>query len=192
MSYYRKLLEEAGALLQGHFLLTSGMHSDRYVEKIRILENPKLLAPFVKRMIELSPETDWFVGPTLGGAIIAYELARATGKKCAFAERNEDGEGRSLKRDFGITGMDKIVVVDDVLTTGLSVVETCTAIKKGKILAIVVLVDRSMEPLDIDIPIKSVVRYPTRIYYPDECYLCMNKIKLTKRGGSGRWQDLRI
>jgi orotate phosphoribosyltransferase len=88
---YKRLLEEAGALLKGHFLLTSGLHSDKYIEKMRILENPVLAELFIGRMKELSPEADWFIGPTLGGAIIAFELARMTGKKSAFAERATQG-----------------------------------------------------------------------------------------------------
>jgi orotate phosphoribosyltransferase len=178
---YKKLLEEAGALLSGHFLLTSGLHSDKYIEKMRILENPALLGPFINRMKELSPETDWFVGPTLGGAIIAFELARITGKKSAFAERT--GEGRELKREFGIKNADKIVIVDDILTTGSSIGETMQAIKKGKVLSAVVMIDRSSEKIKLDIPIKSVYKLPIKNYQPEICELCEKGIPLTKRGG---------
>ncbi len=178
---YEKLLEETGALLEGHFLLTSGLHSDRYIEKMRILENPKLFEPFIEEMEKLSPETDWFVGPTLGGAIIAFELARITGKKSAFAERAE--QGRVLKREFGIKGTDKIVVVDDILTTGSSIKDTIKAIEKGEILSVIVMINRSVEKIEIDIPIKSVFNFPVRNYKPEECYLCEEGVVLTKRGG---------
>ncbi len=178
---YKKKLEEAGALLEGHFLLTSGLHSDKYIEKMRILENPALAEPFINRMKELSPETDWFVGPTLGGAIIAFELARITGKRGAFAERSE--HGRELKREFAIKDMDKIVIVDDILTTGNSIAETIKAIDKGKILSAVVMIDRSSDKIEIDIPIESVFKLHIKNYQPEMCYLCKKGVTLTKRGG---------
>jgi orotate phosphoribosyltransferase len=178
---YKKLLEDAGALLEGHFLLTSGLHSDKYIEKMRILENPALMEPFVDKMNDLSPETDWFIGPTLGGAIIAYELARIKGRKSAFAERTETG--RKLKREFTLENSDKIVIVDDVLTTGSSIKETIKAIDKGKIIDIVVMIDRSTKNIDIDIPIKTVLKYPIETYEPGMCHLCKEKVPLTKRGG---------
>ena len=178
---YKKLLEEAGALLRGHFLLTSGLHSDKYIEKMRILENPPLIEPFFDKMIDLSPETDWFVGPTLGGAIIAFELARMTGRKSAFAERTETG--RELKREFTIDYSDKIVIVDDILTTGSSIKETIKALDKGKIVAVVVMIDRSVEEIEFGIPVKSALKYPIEIFRPEICPLCKEKIPITRRGG---------
>jgi orotate phosphoribosyltransferase len=183
---YRKLLEEAGALLEGHFLLTSGLHSDKYIEKMRILENPALAQLFIDRMKDLSPETDWFVGPTLGGAIIAFELARITGKKSAFAERSD--QGRELKREFTIADSDRIVIVDDILTTGSSITETIKAVNKGKILSAVVMIDRSSDKTGIDIPIKAVFKYRIKNYQPETCYLCKQGITLTKRGGKNEWR----
>jgi orotate phosphoribosyltransferase len=178
---YKRLLEEAGALLEGHFLLTSGLHSDRYIEKMRIIENPVLAEPFIGKMKELSPEVDWFIGPTLGGAIIAFELARMTGKRSAFAERAN--QGRVLMRGFTIKETDKIVIVDDILTTGSSIIDTIKAIDKGEITSIVVMIDRSIENIDVGIPIKSVFKYPINNYKPETCYLCEKGLELTKRGG---------
>jgi orotate phosphoribosyltransferase len=178
---YKKLLEETGALLDGHFLLTSGLHSDKYIEKMRIMENPELMEPFFNKMRDLSPETDWFVGPTLGGAIIAFELARMTGKKSAFAERTETG--RELKRGFTIQHTDKIVIVDDILTTGSSIKETIKAIDGGNITAVVVMIDRAATNIEIDVPIKSVLKYPIENFSPESCRLCEEKVPLTKRGG---------
>ena len=178
---YKKLLEEAGALLDGHFLLTSGLHSDKYIEKMRIMENPKLIEPFFNKMRDLSPETDWFVGPTLGGAIIAFELARMTEKKSAFAERTETG--RELKRGFTIQHTDKIVIVDDILTTGSSIKETIKAIDRGNIIAVVVMIDRAATNIEIDVPIKAVLKYPIENFSPERCRLCEERVPLTKRGG---------
>ena len=178
---YKKVLEEAGALLGSHFLLTSGLHSDKYIEKMRILENPALMETFLDKMRDLSPEADWFIGPTLGGAIIAFELARMTGNKCAFAERKENG--RELKREFTIKSSDKIVIVDDILTTGSSIKETIKAIDKGEIIAVVVMIDRSTKNFEIDMPIKAVFKYPIENYAEEDCHLCKQKVPLTKRGG---------
>jgi len=178
---YKKLLRSSNVLLEGHFLLTSGLHSGKYIEKMRLLENPALMEPFLDRMTELSPETDWFIGPTLGGAIIAFEMARLTGKKSAFAERAETG--RKLKREFAIKQTDKIVIADDVLTTGSSIKETIDAIDKGKIVAVVVMIDRSVENIEVNIPVEAVLKYPIENYQPETCPLCKEKIPLTRRGG---------
>jgi len=178
---YKKLLENSNALLQGHFLLTSGLHSDKYIEKMRILENPALMEPFLEKMKDLSPRADWFVGPTLGGAIIAFELARLAGRKSAFAERTE--KGRTLKREFAIKKSDKIVIADDILTTGSSIKETIKATDKGEIVAVVVMIDRSVEDIELGIPVKSVLKYPIEIFPPEKCPLCKEKIPITRRGG---------
>jgi orotate phosphoribosyltransferase len=178
---YKKLFEKSSALLEGHFLLTSGLHSDKYIEKMRILENPVLMEPFLDKMKDLSPEPDWFIGPTLGGAIIAFELARITRKKSAFAERTE--KSRALKREFAIKRTDKIVITDDILTTGSSIKETIDAINKGEVIAVIVMIDRSVEDIEFGVPVKSVLKYPIKNYQPENCPLCKEKIPLNRRGG---------
>jgi len=179
---YIKLLEDVGALLRGHFLLTSGLHSGIYIEKFRILENPRLLEKFIQRMLELSVDVDWVVGPTLGGAIIAFELARIMGVKSAYSER--DGGGRILRRGFDIKEEDTILIVDDILTTAGSIKDTIKSIEHGKILGTVVMIDRSTGYIDMDIPIHSVLRYPIENYRVEDCPLCKQGLSLTKRGGS--------
>ena len=179
---YIKLLEEEGALLKGHFLLASGLHSDKYIEKFRILENPRNLEPFIQRMLKLSPDKmDWVIGPTLGGAIIAFELARVIGSRCAYSERVEDG--RLLKRNFNIKDDDTILIVDDVLTTGGSIKDTIKSIETGNIIRIVVMIDRSVQDINLGIPLYSVLRYPITNYEPSICPLCRSEVPLTKRGG---------
>ncbi|MCK4322222.1 orotate phosphoribosyltransferase [candidate division WOR-3 bacterium] len=178
---YISLLEQEGALLKGHFLLASGLHSDKYIEKFRILENPKSLEPFIQKMVELSPKVDWVIGPTLGGAIIAFELARVLGVRSAYSERN--GEGRVLRRGFNIKENDTILIVDDILTTGGSITDAIVSIEKGKILGVVVMIDRSVDDIDFGIPLYSVLRYPINNYEQENCPLCREDIPLTKRGG---------
>jgi orotate phosphoribosyltransferase len=179
---YIKLLEEEGALLKGHFLLASGLHSDKYIEKFRILENPRNLEPFIQRMLELSSDkVDWIIGPTLGGALIAFEMARVMGSRCAYSERGEDG--RVLKRNFNIKDDDTILIVDDVLTTGGSIKDTIKSIERGKIIRIVVMIDRSVQDINFGIPLYSVLRYPITNYEPSICPLCGSEVPLTKRGG---------
>lgn len=178
---YKKLLKDSGALLQGHFLLTSGLHSEYYVEKIRIMENPEALKPFTDRISEMAPEVDWVVGPTLGGIIIAFEVARKINARAAFAERT-DSE-RTLKRGFDIREDDRILVVDDILTTGGSITDTLKAIDRGRILEAIVMVDRSVKELDFEIPLRAVYTYPIENYKPVDCPLCKKGIPLTRRGG---------
>lgn len=178
---YISLLKKEGALLRGHFLLASGLHSDRYIEKFRLLENPKSLKPFIEKIVELSPKVDWVVGPTLGGAIIASEVARIMGVKSAYSER--DDRGRVLRRGFNIRGEDNILIVDDILTTGGSIIDTINSVEHGRILGVVVMIDRSVEDVDLGVPLHSVLRYPIINYEPLECPLCKKGIPLTKRGG---------
>ncbi len=178
---YISLLEREGALLKGHFLLASGLHSERYVEKFRILENPTSLKPFIEKMVRLSPDVDWVVGPTLGGAIIAFELAKVMGVRSAYAERNV--KGRVLRRGFNIKEEDSILIVDDILTTGGSIIDTIDSIEHGKILGAVVMIDRSVANIDLGVPLYSVLRCPITNYKPGECPLCAKGIPLTKKGG---------
>ncbi|MCK4421381.1 orotate phosphoribosyltransferase [candidate division WOR-3 bacterium] len=178
---YEKLLRDAGALLNGHFLLTSGLHSGQYIEKFRILENPKLLKPFIEKMDDLIPDVNWVVGPTLGGAIIAFELARVRGVKSAYSERTDNG--RVIRRGFDIKEGDTIIIADDILTTGGSIRDTQDSIKKGRILGAVIMIDRSVESMDVDFPVYSVLRYPIENYDPSDCPLCKEGIPITRRGG---------
>ncbi len=180
-----KILEDIGAVLRGHFLLSSGLHSDTYIEKFRILENPTLLKdlvlPYVPALKEFYP--DVVVGPTLGGAIIAYQIAGLLGIKSYFAERGNGS--RVFRRGFDFTAIKRALVVDDVLTTGSSINQTVQAIKKHGVspVAIFVLVNRSFSEPDFGVPLLSAFRIYIKTYDTANCPLCKQGVPLVKPGG---------
>ncbi len=178
---YLNILEKEGVILNGHFLLTSGLHSDIYFEKFRLIEKPRLLSEILKELFDGLNAIDWVVGPVVGGAIIAFEAARLMGCKAAFSEKTENG--MILKRGFDIKDKERVIVVDDVLTTGKSIKGTLNALKGKNVLGVYVLIDRSEEDINIEYPIKSVIKIPVKNYKPEDCPLCKNNIPLVRRGG---------
>ncbi|HOZ07323.1 MAG TPA: phosphoribosyltransferase family protein, partial [candidate division Zixibacteria bacterium] len=119
------LFKESGALLTGHFKLTSGRHSDVYYEKFTLLKQPALCTRLCARMADTLRTTGvrTIVGPTTGGIILAYDVARYLGVEAIYAEAADDGKGRVFKRGFHLEPGQKVAIVDDVLTTGTSVDE---------------------------------------------------------------------
>ena len=177
------ILKEHRVLLQGHFLLTSGLHSEYYFEKFRILESPELTTLFCRELVKkLGTDYDWVIGPTTGGVIIAFEVARQTGRLAGFSEKGKDG--RVIGRGFAIEGK-RVLVVDDVLTTGKSIRETKAAVlaKSGIIAGVGVLIDRSVDPPDFNY--QAVYQTSVENYPPDRCPLCKKGVPLTRRGGKG-------
>ena len=179
-----EILEKTGALMKGHFQLTSGLHSPMYWEKFRILQFPQyteqlcrqITAHFQKQGIQV------VAGPTTGGIILAFEVARQLGVRGIFAER--EGQERAFRRGFAISPGERVLIVDDVLTTGKSVREVMDAVNKldGTIIGIGVLVDRSEQSLDFGVPLFSCHRAATQTYPPDKCPLCAAQIPLVKPG----------
>jgi orotate phosphoribosyltransferase len=180
----REELAQIGAILEGHFLLTSGRHSALYFEKFRLLERPDRLARVVAAMLAPFQGTpiEGVVGPTLGGVIVAYEAARQLGVQAFYAER--EGEGRAFRRDGAPARGTRLLIVDDVLTTGRSVQEVLTLLQhyEVQIVGIGVLIDRSEQPPAFGYPIAAALRLPTESYDPAACPLCQQGVPLTKRG----------
>ena len=148
------LLEEKGAILKGHFLLTSGRHSDTYVEKFRILEQPDVLSECARRIAEAfrNTEIDVVAGPTTGGIIVAFEVARQLGLTALYVE-SEAGK-KTLRRGATVAPRARVLVVDDVLTTGTSVVEVVELLREhaAEVVGVGVLIDRSQEVIDFGCP----------------------------------------
>lgn len=151
-----RILEDSGAYQEGHFVLTSGRHSLQYIDKFMFLTRPKLVVEIVK-MVRKRIKKSWIdydviVGPTQGGSILAYELARQTGRKYFIAEKTE--EGMAIKRGGTIREDTKFLIIDDIYTTGKSIKETIEAVEEfgGDVSAIFVVIDRSKKdslgPLD--------------------------------------------
>jgi len=180
------LFRKAGVLREGHFLLTSGLHSPVYWEKFRILQYPDytgvLCGMIADRFRGRLPSV--VVGPTTGGVILAFETARQLGIRGIFAEK--EGNTRVLRRDFVIEPGEKVLVVDDVLTTGKSVHETLDAVRNvgGDVIGVGVMVDRSESLPDFGAELFSCLRAPAVAYPADACPLCAAGVPLKKPGSS--------
>jgi orotate phosphoribosyltransferase len=180
------IFEKAGAILKGHFLLTSGLHSPVYWEKFKVLQSP----PHTEKLCRMiadhfrDQKIDVVAGPTTGGIILAFETARQLGVRGIFAEKTGEKE-RTFKRGFNIEPGERVLIVDDVLTTGGSIRQTMAAVKRlgGEIIGIGVMVDRSTEEIDFGVPFFSCHRTQVVTYSPDNCPLCKAGVPLVKPGG---------
>ena len=181
------LLKTSGVLREGHFLLTSGKHSDKYFEKFRILEQPPVCEAFAKAVAERFRKDNATVvcGPTTGGVIIAYEVARQLGCRCVIDEKAE--LGRKIGRGFRLGPEDRVLVVDDVLTTGGSIKETLAAIEStgAKVIGVGVYVDRSAG-VDFGVPSFGAFRQQVAAFEASVCPLCAKGVALEEPGRSGK------
>ena len=181
-----EIFQKSGALLKGHFLLTSGLHSPVYWEKFRVLQFPNYTEQLCRMIADhfRSQKVQVVAGPTTGGIILAFEVARQLGVRGIFAEK--EGEERSFRRGFTVNPDERVLIVDDILTTGSSIREVIAAVKKlhGNIIGIGVLVDRSEQATDFGFPLFSCHRSATVTYRPEECPLCAAKVPLIKPGSS--------
>jgi orotate phosphoribosyltransferase len=188
-----ELFEAAGALRRGHFLLKSGRHSDRYLEKFAVLQYPALAVEIGRRLAASLIDRDptLVVGPTTGGALLAAETARqleaALGRtvRGVFAEPMERGT-RALRRGWPIADSERVVLVDDILTTGASLAETVSAVRTAGATPLVasVIVDRSTGPVEIGCPIQSLGRIEIASWAADECPACARGEPIVKPGSS--------
>ena len=164
------LLESSGAILRGHFVLTSGRHSDVYFEKFRVIERPDVLSALCGEIAShhAADDFDAVAGPTTGGIIIAFEVARQMGLPAVYVE-SENGR-KTLRRGKTLAPGSRLLVVDDVLTTGTSLIETREAIAAagGAVAAFGVLIDRSPEGLDLHAPTFAAYRVEAQSYAEDE------------------------
>lgn len=182
----KQILIRNKVLLDGHFLLTSGRHSRFYFEKFRVLQQPSDAALFCQTIAEHFKGTnvDTIVGPTTGGIIIAFEVAREMGKKAIYAERIP--EGRGFLRGMHLSSGEKVLVVDDVMTTGGSVMETIEAVKRAgaELKGVAVFIDRSSGKPDFGAPFFSLYHEKVETFDPASCPLCKEGIPLAKHGSN--------
>ncbi|MBA7629357.1 Orotate phosphoribosyltransferase [subsurface metagenome] len=181
-----EIFEKSGAILKGHFLLTSGRHSPVYWEKFKVLQSPPHTEQLCRMIADHFREQKIQVvaAPTTGGIILAFETAKQLGVRGIFAEKTGEKE-RAFKRGFNIEPGERVLIVDDILTTGGSIREVIAAAKKlgGQIIGIGVMVDRSEQEMDFGVPLFSCLRAETVTYSPEDCPLCKAKIPLVKPGG---------
>jgi orotate phosphoribosyltransferase len=175
------LLADRGALLRGHFQLASGRHGDLYIEKFRILQWPDLTVELCRRIAErFRGQVDVVVGPTTGGVILSYETARQLGIRSLIAERKEDGPGREFKRGFELSAGERVLVVDDVLTTGGSVRDVVEAVRErgAEVVGVGMLVDRTGGGVDFGVPFFACLTLEVASCEPAECQLCASGVPL--------------
>ena len=178
------LLKEVNAFREGHFLFSSGLHGDTYVQSALLLKEPplaeKACAAIADMFRDQQPEV--VVGPAMGAVIVAYEVARQLGVPGLFTER-ENGKV-SLRRMFSIQPGQRVLVVEDVITTGLSSQEVVDALKElgADVIGVGALVDRSNGTAKITVPFKALISRQMNNYVPAECPLCKAGVPLYKPG----------
>ncbi len=180
------IFSRAGAFLEGHFLLSSGKHSPRYLEKFQVLQWPqeteRLCAAIAESARGLAVQT--VAGPTTGGIILAHEVARQIGVRAIYAERKDSGSGREFRRGFAMNPGERVLVVDDIMSTGGSVQETIAAVRAsgGTVVGVGVLADRSAGRASFDVPLISLWEVSIPVYTPDECPQCVAGVPFRKPG----------
>ena len=184
-----KLFTDAGAILDGHFLLKSGRHAGRYLEKFLVLQHPRFGVEICRRLAEaLEPYSPTLiVGPTTGGVLLSFETAHQLGGsvRAAFAEPSESG-GRALRRGWVLATDERVAIVDDILTTGISLLETVEAVRASgaEPVAAAVIVDRSGGLFDLGLPLHALGSLDIPSWEPEECELCADGVALHKPGSS--------
>ncbi len=178
------ILKKTNALLEGHFILTSGLHSPQYIEKFRVLEQPEYTEMLCKDIADKFREDNVTVvaGPMTGGIILAFEVGKQLGVRAIFTER-VDGE-MQFRRGFTLSPDDRVLIVEDVITTGGSVHEVMQEVRKSKatIAGLGYLVDRSNGKAKFDIPAKPLITIDAITYTLEECPLCKAGIPAIKPG----------
>ncbi|HMD96825.1 MAG TPA: orotate phosphoribosyltransferase [Terriglobia bacterium] len=179
-----KIFREHGALLEGHFILSSGLHSNRYIQCALVLQYPQIALQLGS---ELASKLDNLgvrvvAAPALGGVLVAHEVARALGVRALFSERQE---GRmTLRRGFRLADGEPALVVEDVITTGGSTRETieCVEDAGGRVVAVGSLIDRSGGKAGLALPKASLVTLEVQNYDPSDCPLCQAGSPAVKPG----------
>lgn len=181
-------LGELDAVLDGHFQLTSGLHSDRYFQCARVLQYPGLAKELGRLLAEQfnELEIDFVVSPAVGGVLLGHEVARALGRRHLFAERKEGTF--SIRRGFEVLKAERALVVDDVLTRGTSIQEMIQLIDslEAEAVGLGVIVDRREPDVQLDLPVASLLKMEVKTYAPEACPLCDQGVPLTSPGSRHR------
>ena len=180
-----EVLEARGAVLRGHFLLSSGRHSDLFVQKFRVFENPRLTQSFGEAIAaEFAGDFDVVASPAVGAIVLGFAIALAADRRAIFAEREADD--LVFRRGFEIKPHERTLIVEDVITTGGSAREVVALVRKsaGVPVGVGALIDRS-DPtgrVDLGVPLRSLLRLHAPSWRPDECPLCAASAPLSDPG----------
>lgn len=179
-----EILEEANAILTGHFKLTSGLHSNRYIQCAQVFQYPDKVEELCKMLAEKlqGKGVTTVIGPAVGGIIFSYELSRALKCKNIYAERVD--EKMTFRRNFSVEPGEKVIVVEDVVTTGGSAKEVAELAKSlgADVVAICSLVDRSGGKVDFGVPFVPLIQMDVVTHQPDDCPLCKEGKPLVQPG----------
>jgi len=182
-----KLMEELGALHRGHFLLSSGRHSDTYFQCARILQFPELARELGAAMAAFFADTpcDVVVSPAMGGILIGHEVARAAGRRFVFCER-VDGV-LTIRRGFEIEEGEKVLIAEDVVTRGTSLLEVVDVVEAtgGKVTGLTSIIDRTGGEVELPMPLQSLARVKVETWEPSDCLLCKAGQDVVKPGSRG-------
>jgi len=181
-----KKFEEAGAILKGHFKLTSGVHSDTYIQCAQVMQYPEFIHSLCSQLGKKfrGNDIDVIIGPAMGAIIMSHVMAMVLGPwvRAIFTER-ENGK-MILRRNFEIKKGEKVLVVEDITTTGSSAREVIDIVKskQAEVVGVGALIDRSGGKVDFGIRYEKLLTIKMNTYEPDDCPLCKNKIPITKPG----------
>lgn len=178
------IFREHSALLEGHFILSSGLHSDRYIQCALVLQHPAIAERLGRELASRLGSTDAsaVVAPAIGGILVAHEVARAIGVRAVFAER--EGGRMTLRRGFSLASGEPVLVVEDVITTGGSTRETMAAVEEagGRVVAAGALIDRSGGTAKLSVRQAALLTLTVQNYNPTHCPLCQAGVPAVKPG----------
>jgi orotate phosphoribosyltransferase len=178
------LFRNSGALLKGHFRLSSGLHSDRYLQSALVLQYPEFAMALGEALAARTShlQATAVLSPALGGIVIGQEVGRSLGIRAMFAER-QDGV-LTLRRGFSLSPGDRVLVVEDVITTGGSTRETAKVAEAAgaHVLGAAAIIDRGSDPASLGLPLQSLARLEVAAWQPDGCPLCAKGEPVTKPG----------
>jgi orotate phosphoribosyltransferase len=174
----------SGALLEGHFKLSSGLHSDRYLQSALVLQYPELASALGDALADRTRhlQATAVLAPALGGIVIGQEVARALSIRALFAERHEGV--LMLRRGFVLSDVDRVLIVEDVLTTGRSTRETAAVARAtgAHVVGAAAIVDRGKDPSRLDLPQHTLQQLDVPAYSPESCPLCTAGVPVVKPG----------
>jgi len=178
------IFEKSSALLKGHFKLSSGLHSEKYLQCALVLQYPNIAERLSEALAKKfsAEKIDVVIGPALGGVTLAYEVARAIGSRGLFTER-QDGK-MVLRRGFSISKGEKVLVVEDVVTTGGSTKEVIDLVRSfgADVVGVGSIIDRSSTQIDFGVPFRPLAKVEVETFEEDKCPLCKNHVPITKPG----------